>query len=146
MKGYSKKGISSCVPFCLWSYVNFIRLLEWKWDFSWNWRITQYCHDMKWTYTLSRNNLGKEKLKLKNHTIGHRQKKKLPRFVLLLLWPSEVRRKRKGDSGRTGPALFAGSNNQSWVNFFFCRCPIEMSRYLHFTLPKFEHFITSLYL
>ena len=37
---------------------------------------------------------------------------------MLLLWPGEVRRKRKGDSGRTGPALFAGSNNQSWVNFF----------------------------
>ena len=58
--------------------------------------------------------------------IGHRQKKKLPRFVLLLLWPGEVRRKRKGDSGRTGPALFAGSNNQSWVIFFFCRCPIKL--------------------
>ena len=50
--------------------------------------------------------------------IGHRQKKKLPRFVLLLLWPGEVRRKWKGDSGRTGPALFAGSNNQSWVIVF----------------------------
>ena len=46
------------------------------------------------------------------------EKKKLPRFVLLLLWPGEVKRKRKGDSGRTGPALFAGSNNQSWVIFF----------------------------
>ena len=55
--------------------------------------------------------------------IGHRQKKKLPRFVFLLLWPGEVRRKWKGDSGRTGPALFAGSNNQSWVNLFFLPMP-----------------------
>ena len=29
---------------------------------------------------------------------------------LLLLWPGEVRRKREGDSGQTGPALIAGSN------------------------------------
>ena len=36
---------------------------------------------------------------------------------LLLLWPGEVRRKREDDSGRTGPALFASSNNQSWVIF-----------------------------
>ena len=37
--------------------------------------------------------------------MGHRQKKKLPSSVLLLLWPGEVRRKREGDSGQTGPAL-----------------------------------------
>ena len=53
-----------------------------------------------------------------NIHIGHRQKKNLSHFGLLLLWPGEVRRKREGDSGRTGPALFAGSNNQNWVNFF----------------------------
>ena len=29
-----------------------------------------------------------------------------------------MRRKREDDSGRTGPALFAGNNNQSWVIFF----------------------------
>ena len=33
----------------------------------------------------------------------------------MLLWPGELRRKREDDSGRTGPALFAGTNNQSWV-------------------------------
>ena len=64
---------------------------------------------------------------------------------MLLLWPGEVRRKWKGDSGRTLPALFAGSNNQSWVNFFFCRCPIgygvplELSWWTHFC-----HFCGSL--
>ena len=30
---------------------------------------------------------------------------------MLLLWPSEVRRKREDDFGRIGPALFAGTNN-----------------------------------
>ena len=43
---------------------------------------------------------------------------------MLLLWPGEVRRKREDDSGRTGPALFAGTNNQDWVEFFFCQCPV----------------------
>ena len=54
--------------------------------------------------------------------MGHRQKKKLPSSVLLLLWPGEVRRKREGDSGQTGPALFAGSNKTELGKFFFCRC------------------------
>ena len=62
--------------------------------------------------------------------MGHRQKKKLPSSVLLLLWPGEVRRKREGDSGQTGPALFAGSNKTELGNFFFCRCPIIRIRYL----------------
>ena len=30
---------------------------------------------------------------------------------MLLLWPGWVRRKRKDDFGRIGPALFAGTNN-----------------------------------
>ena len=30
---------------------------------------------------------------------------------MLLLWPSEVRRKREDDFGRIGPALLAGTNN-----------------------------------
>ena len=30
---------------------------------------------------------------------------------LLLLWPSEGRRKREGDFGQIGPALLAGTNN-----------------------------------
>ena len=46
--------------------------------------------------------------------MGHRQK---------LLWPGEVRRKREDDSGRTEPALFAGSNNQDWVEVFFLPMP-----------------------
>ena len=29
---------------------------------------------------------------------------------MLLLWPGEVRRKREGDFGQSGPALLAGSN------------------------------------
>ena len=29
----------------------------------------------------------------------------------LLLWPGEVRRKRKGDFGQIGPVLLAGTNN-----------------------------------
>ena len=30
-----------------------------------------------------------------------------------------MRGKREEDSGRTGPALFAGTNNPSWVKLFF---------------------------
>ena len=55
--------------------------------------------------------------------MGHRQKKKIPSSVLLLLWPGEVRRKREGDSGQTGPALFAGSNKTELGNFFFLPMP-----------------------
>ena len=55
--------------------------------------------------------------------MGHRQKKKLPSSVLLLLWPGEVRRKREGDSGQTGPALFAGSNKTELGKFFFLPMP-----------------------
>ena len=33
---------------------------------------------------------------------------------MLLLWPSEVRRKREDDFGRIGPALFAGTNNSDF--------------------------------
>ena len=57
--------------------------------------------------------------------MGHRQKKNLPSSDLLLLWPGEVRRKREDDSGRTGPALFAGTNISELGRFFFCRCPIQ---------------------
>ena len=56
--------------------------------------------------------------------MGHRQKKKLPNSVLLLLWPGEVRRKREGDSGQTGPALFAGSNKTELGNFFSAGAPL----------------------
>ena len=51
--------------------------------------------------------------------MGHWQKKNLPSSDLLLLWPGEVRRKREDDSGRTGPALFAGTNKSDQLGRFF---------------------------
>ena len=58
---------------------------------------------------------------------------------MLLLWPGEVRRKREDDSGRTGPALFAGTNNQSWVNYFFLPMP-----HLRILAEKFNKILTKL--
>ena len=47
---------------------------------------------------------------------------------LLLLWPGEVRRKREGDSGQTGPALFAGSNKTELGKKNFLPMPHKMDR------------------
>ena len=60
--------------------------------------------------------------------MGHRQKKNLPSSVLLLLWPGEVRRKREGDSGQTGPALFAGSNKTELGKKNFLPMPHRMRK------------------
>ena len=43
-----------------------------------------------------------------------------------------MRRKREDDSGQTGPVLFAGTNNQDWVELFFLPMP-------YYELPKFEN-------
>ena len=37
-----------------------------------------------------------------------------------------MRRKREDDYGRTGPALFAGTNNQDWVKLFFLPMPYNI--------------------
>ena len=58
---------------------------------------------------------------------GIGRKKNLPSSDLLLLWPGEVRRKREDDSGRTGPALFAGTNKSELGRFFFLPMPHRIS-------------------